>query len=178
MIFWQPLGRSSTTQHSWLLLSTVHRQVLWPASWVSCVWPYVSHCTPSCSLIQVTCNHILSLSVCVCARTNALIHKECFCSSMWTNSTQILDANNSNLLQCNKSMKPYAYYYDLFIFVFYLSRHLFPLKHFNEILAEESSAKECYGCQKQFTSTAADKNVSYILKSYKVHYFSMTNLEW
>lgn len=43
-------------------------------------------------------------------------------------------------------------------------RHLFPLKHFNEVPAKENPAKECYGCQKTFTDTAADKNVSYIVQ--------------
>lgn len=33
------------------------------------------------------------------------------------------------------------------------------------MLAKESSAKECYGCQKTFTDAAADKNVSYMFVS-------------
>ncbi|KAK8749419.1 hypothetical protein OTU49_015348 [Cherax quadricarinatus] len=36
-------------------------------------------------------------------------------------------------------------------------RHLFPLKQFDEVLVEETTAKNCYGCLKHFTETAADK---------------------
>ncbi|KAK8749418.1 hypothetical protein OTU49_015348 [Cherax quadricarinatus] len=38
-------------------------------------------------------------------------------------------------------------------------RHLFPLKQFDEVLVEETTAKNCYGCLKHFTETAADKKV-------------------
>ncbi|XP_047495415.1 general transcription factor IIH subunit 2-like [Penaeus chinensis] len=38
-------------------------------------------------------------------------------------------------------------------------RHLFPLKHFEEVPIEEDQSFHCYGCLKQLTVAASDKNV-------------------